>query len=46
MKVMNLKEYQQLAKNTLAQLDSPLMDQLHMVTGLVTESAEIADAYK
>lgn len=43
---MNLKEYQQLAKNTLAQLDNPLMDQLHMVTGLVTESAELADAYK
>lgn len=43
---MNLKTYQKLASRTLTKLESPLLDELHMVTGIVTESAELADAYK
>ncbi len=43
---MEIREYQEAAARTLADLKNPLMNDLHMVTGMVTESAEIADAYK
>ncbi len=43
---MEIREYQEAAARTLADLNNPLLNDLHMVTGMVTESAEIADAYK
>lgn len=43
---MEIKEYQELSRRTNAQLDTPLLDDLHMVLGMQTEVAEIADAYK
>lgn len=43
---MNFKEYQEKASRTLADLKKPLMNQLHMIVGMVTESSELADAYK
>lgn len=43
---MEFKEYQEKAARTLAQLENPLMNELHMVMGLATESAEIVDVYK
>lgn len=43
---MNWIKYTQLASNTRADLESPLMNQLHMVSGMVTEASEIMDAYK
>lgn len=43
---MEIRDYQFKASRTLANLESPIMDDLHMVMGMQTESAEIADAYK
>ena len=43
---MNIEEYQLNSKRTLAELSSPLLDELHMVLGMQTEAAEIADVYK
>lgn len=43
---MNFKEYQEKASRTLAVLPDPLLNQLHMVVGMVTEASELADAYK
>ena len=43
---MEFKEYQEKAGRTLAQLVNPITNELHMVLGMVTESAELADVYK
>ena len=43
---MEIKEYQEKSARTLAKLETPLQDDLHMVLGMQTEVAEIADAYK
>ena len=43
---MEISEYQKKASRTMANLSSPLLDDLHMVLGMQTEVAEIADAYK
>lgn len=43
---MNLKEYADKAKRTLAELGNDFADELHMVIGMVTESAELIDVYK
>ena len=43
---MEIKEYQEASKRTNADLGSVLMNELHMVLGMQTEVAEIADAYK
>lgn len=43
---MTSKEYTQLALRTMHNGPFTLNDQLHMVLGMTTESAEIADVYK
>ena len=43
---MEIKEYQEKAKKTLANTKDSLTDDLHMILGMQTESAEIADVYK
>lgn len=43
---MEIKEYQESSKRTNADLGSVLMNELHMVLGMQTEVAEIADVYK
>jgi len=43
---MEINEYQLKAARTNAQLENHLMDNLHMVLGMQTESAEIADVFK
>ena len=43
---MNIKEYQLKAQRTLPTLESPIMDDMHMILGMQTEIAEIADTYK
>lgn len=43
---MEIKEYQEATQRTLAQLETPLMNDLHMIIGITTESSEISDAYK
>ena len=43
---MEIKEYQEKAKRTLANTKDSLTDDLHMILGMQTESAEIADVYK
>ena len=43
---MESKQYQEKAARTLATLATPLMDDVHMIFGMQTESAELADAYK
>ena len=43
---MDIKEYQEKASRTLAQLDSTLEDNIHMVLGMQTESAELSDVFK
>lgn len=43
---MDIKEYQNKVNRTRAKLDSVLMDNIHMVLGMQTESAEIADVFK
>lgn len=42
---MTIQEYQQLASKTLSNLDKE-KNNLHMVLGMVTESAELADVFK
>lgn len=44
--MMEINDYQKAAKRTFVDLENSLLNDLHMVTGMVTESAEIADAYK
>jgi len=43
---MEIKIYQEKAARTLAHLDSSILDDVHMILGLQTETAEISDAYK
>ena len=43
---MEIQEYQGKASRTMANLNSPLLDDLHMVLGMQTEVAEIADFEK
>ncbi len=43
---MNTNQYQLKAARTLPNLSSQLMDDLHMILGMQTEVAELADAYK
>lgn len=43
---MNTKEYQKEALRTLPDLGSPIMNDMHMILGMQTESAELADIYK
>ena len=43
---MNLKQYAIEAKRTMSECETPLLDDLHMILGMQTESAEIADVYK
>lgn len=43
---MDIKTYQEKAARTLSTCETSLLDDLHMVLGMQTEVAEIADAYK
>ena len=43
---MEIKTYQGKAARTLAKIDGNILDDLHMVLGMQTEVAEIADVYK
>ena len=43
---MNINDYQNKAARTCAKIDGGIMDDIHMILGIQTESAEIADAYK
>ena len=43
---MNINDYQLKAARTCAKIDVAIMDDLHMVLGMQTEAAEIADVYK
>lgn len=43
---MEIKEYQQQSIRTCANLDSTLLDNIHMVLGMQTESAELSDVFK
>jgi len=43
---MEINTYQVKAARTLAKIDGNILDDLHMVLGMQTEVAEIADVYK
>lgn len=43
---MEIKEYQNLSKRTLVSLNSKLEDNIHMILGMQTESAELSDVFK
>lgn len=43
---MEINIYQKEAARTCAKIDGAIMDDLHMVLGMFTEAAEIADVYK
>lgn len=43
---MDIKTYQEKAARTLSTCETPILDDLHMVLGMQTEVAEIADNYK
>jgi len=43
---MSITEFQEKASRTLSELNGKQEDNLHMVLGMVTESAELADVYK
>lgn len=43
---MEINKYQAEAARTCANIDGGIMDDIHMVLGMQTEAAEIADAYK
>lgn len=43
---MTTQEYQKQAGRTLAKCETALLDDFHMITGMQTEVAEIADVYK
>lgn len=43
---MNIKDYQAFASRTRSNLGSKEKDNLHMIFGIVTESGELADAFK
>ena len=44
--MMEINEYQQKAIRTLAPLNSDLENDIHMVLGMQTEAAELADVFK
>ena len=44
--MMEIKEYQESSKRTNVDLGSDVMNDIHMILGMVTEVAEIADVYK
>jgi len=43
---MNIEQYQKEAIRTLSKCETGLLDDLHMIMGMQTEAAEIADVYK
>ena len=43
---MEVSIYQIKAARTLANLDNSLMDNIHMILGMQTETAELSDIYK
>lgn len=43
---MNIKTYTELTERTCANLNNPLLDNLHMILGMVTETGELADVFK
>jgi NTP pyrophosphatase (non-canonical NTP hydrolase) len=43
---MEINTYQFKAARTLAEIDGNILDDLHMIIGMQTEVAEIADVYK
>ena len=43
---MNLEEYKKEALRTLSVCENDLLDDIHMVSGMVTEAGEIMDVYK
>ena len=43
---MEINNYQKEAARTCANIDGAIMDDLHMILGMQTEAAEIADVYK
>jgi NTP pyrophosphatase (non-canonical NTP hydrolase) len=43
---MEINKYQKEASRTCAKIDGAILDDLHMVLGMQTEAAEIADVYK
>ena len=43
---MEISKYQAEASRTMSQCENPLIDSLHMILGMQTEVAEIADVYK
>lgn len=43
---MKIKKYQEEASRTCARIDVGILDDMHMVLGMQTEVAEIADVYK
>ena len=43
---MEISKYQEEASRTCASIDEGLLDDMHMVLGMQTEVAEIADVYK
>lgn len=43
---MEINNYQAEAARTCANIDGGILDDVHMILGFVTESAEVADVYK
>lgn len=43
---MEIKEYSEQAKRTLADLNNKELDNIHMVLGIFTEGGELADVFK
>jgi NTP pyrophosphatase (non-canonical NTP hydrolase) len=43
---MDIKTYMEEAKRTTAELETPLLDNLHYLTGMMTELGELMDPFK
>jgi NTP pyrophosphatase (non-canonical NTP hydrolase) len=43
---MKLNDYCEWTGNTFAKLDTPLLDNLHMTSGMTTELGELVDVFK
>lgn len=43
---MEINDYQKKAIRTMAKLENLLMDNVHMILGMQTESAELSDVFK
>lgn len=43
---MNIKEYSAEANKTLSHLSTPILGNIHMVLGMLTETGELADSFK